>query len=176
MKQFRIGDKVVEPIMNRQGCVADVTAEYILVDYRHIGLRRVKIEIAESLIILQPFTPEVMEEFAAQFTACGGRIELCCGPQHVEKMTDDVSSASKLTPTEVLDYIHVVTEKSQGAKWVILVNEKFPVELAKKIGVKVWTDGDGKVRGKRGEYQLNSKPLAEYVMKHRDVLPVKQIN
>ena len=116
-----------------------------------------------------------MEKFADAFLACAGRIELCCGPQHVEQMTEDISGASRLTPTESLDYIHIVTERSQGAKWVILVNANFPEELAKAIGAKLWKDGEGKVRGHAGEYQLNSKPLSRYVMKNRDVIPVRQV-
>jgi len=115
--------------------------------------------------------PEALGLFAEYFKK-SGRIEISCQPSKVEKLAADLSEFSSLSEIEAVNYIKATTEASHAAKFDILISNDIPQSLSERLGVYFKSDG---LRAKAGEFQINSRSLAEWLMQTHDVLPVKQI-
>jgi hypothetical protein len=112
--------------------------------------------------------PSALNEFAVVFKQ-NGRLEISCQPSKIDQLASELSSVSvQLTELNAVDYIRPTSERSHAAKFDILVSP--PSHLVDRLGV--FFDFNGH-RAREGEAQINSRPLAEWLMKNHDVLPVK---
>ena len=114
--------------------------------------------------------PEALGMFAKAFKDNGGRIEVTTSPSVADQAYDDLSDVSSLSPVDAVDYIRLATDRTHGTKFDILVKDKFPAGLSDRLGVFFHASG---LRAKPGEVQINSRPLAEWLMKEHNILPVK---
>ena len=175
---FLVGEKVKHTIREREGIFVQAAAEpgYGLVDYgsgpEMVSLKHLALAVAKRTAFQQLLAtdPDALLAFAAYFKN-GGRIEICSSPQALDRAAERVSSNSSLSLTDALDYIKVVSEKSQAYKYDIVVPAGLPTELAARLSVLLWERGKGSHRARKGEVQINSTGLAEYLMREHGVLP-----
>jgi len=181
--KFFIGDKVKNTMRDREGVITAIGTVLADVDYG-CGPQTTSIAYLELLSKRTPFqnalctSPETLNEFAAIFLA-HGRMEISCGPSYVERAADRVSANSKFSSSEALDYLNVVTEKTVGMKYDMLVAaDSVPVDLAERLGVVLYpssTDNGRKAgfgkRALRGELQINCTELAEYLLREHNFTP-----
>ena len=113
--------------------------------------------------------PSLFEQIVEHFKATG-RIEISCQPSRIDSEADRLSQVSSLSPTEAVDYIKPTTEASHSAKFDIIVSDDIPESLRQFIGT-FFKKG---LRSGTGEFQINSRSLAEYLMQKHGSLPVKQ--
>ena len=114
--------------------------------------------------------PSLFEQIVDHFKATG-RIEISCQPSRIDSEADRLSQASSLSPTDAVDYIKPTTEASHSAKFDIIVSDDIPESLRQFIGT-FFKKG---LRSGTGEFQINSRSLAEYLMQRHDALPVKYL-
>lgn len=110
--------------------------------------------------------PEVLGLFAPYVL----RLLVSCSPNAVDLCALDISENSDLSEVEAVDYIQVVTDKSHGAKFDILVSANIPDELQNRMGIFFNEAGH---RVKNGELQIGSRPLALWLMDNFDIKPEK---
>ncbi len=192
--EFAAGTVVVETEGFFAGLKFKVTGEYTGVN-DHFGERRlfapeipkedIKAAKAAARLARTPFEtlkrehPESLAALVSHFLENFGRIEVCCAPSDLEKVSSDLSSVTSLSELDALDYIHVVTEKAQGAKYDIVMAEGagFSQAVTDALGVLLWGEkystGQRGLRCKNGEIQVNSKPLALLLMREHAVVPVR---
>jgi hypothetical protein len=174
---FLVNDEVRNTMRDRNGTLKGFeNALVALVDYGK-GLEKTSIQylelIGKGTDVHQALRndPEALTQFAEHFLR-SGRIEISCQSSKVERLAAEVSEVSSLSEIEAFDYIRPVTEKSHAAKFDILVANDLPEGLAIRLGVYFKSNG---LRAKAGEYQINSRSLAEWLMQAHNVLPVKQV-
>jgi len=115
--------------------------------------------------------PESLAIFLQVFKK-SGRILISAAPDTAELLAAQLSSVSRLTPSEAVDYIRVVTDRTHASKFDIIISDP-PIGLADRLRVNFHLNGH---RAKKGEVQINSRPLAEWLMKEHDVVPEKASN
>ena len=185
---FEVGDKVENMMRERDGIIVGSTldAGILLVDYdRGAGaertsvkylnmLKKKSIDRADIFRQVMKNDPDALKQLADYFISVGGYFKVCCCPRYVEKVAAKLSSMTRLSATEAVDYIIIATEKMQGDTYITVFDAKdIPIELADRLGMILWTDGTGK-RAKKNETQINNRCVAEYLMKNYGLLPVKQ--
>lgn len=112
--------------------------------------------------------PEVLASFAPYVS----RILVSSSPDGVDGCAQDISANSDISETDAMDYVKVVTDKSHGAKFDILVSEKIPEDLRNRMGVFFNEAGH---RAKGGELQIGSRPLVLWLMNNLGLKPEKSI-
>jgi hypothetical protein len=170
---FKVGDTVQNTITNAKGEILALADGKATVKYRGIGVReRQKLEQlifvpTSDVDSIRVHDPAALDEFAQVF-AQGGRIEISCSPDSVDKTAADISNHSSLSQTDAMDYIKVVTERSHAAKFdIILTTAVFPAELQKRFAAH---NGPRAKAGK--ETQVGSKGLALNLLE-RGFMPEK---
>jgi hypothetical protein len=118
--------------------------------------------------------PGALALLADYYKANGGRMEFCCAPRHVEKLANSISSNSSLSEVDAIDYINIVTEAAASPKHDIFMTDGLPEELSRRLSVLVWRPKDGiKTHARNGEIEVNSRALAEWLMREHGALPKK---
>jgi hypothetical protein len=175
---FRNGDKVKNTMRGREGVYAGAENETTaLVDYGN-GPEKTSFKYLE--LVSKPNDAELalrsqpaeMELLAQHFLSTGGRIEITCQSTLVDKEAARLSEVSSLSEIDATDYIKPVSELSHGAKFDIIISDKLPEGLQKLRGT-LFKKG---LRSGKGELQVNSRTLAEWLMKTKNVLPKKWEN
>ncbi len=176
---FLQGDKVKNTMREREGVVVGMETETLaLVDYGR-GPEKASVKnlelVSKGTDVQQALRkdPEALESFAEHFKRCGGRIEITCQPSKASMLASELSSVSKLSELDAADYIRETTEASHAAKFDILVDAGLPVGLSDRLGVFFHVDG---LRARHGEVQVNSRPLAEWLLWTHNVTPRKWNN
>jgi hypothetical protein len=113
--------------------------------------------------------PKQLLDFVGHFKSTDGQIEISCQESKVPEEASRLSQVSSLSEIDAVDYIKRTTEASHGAKYDIIVGDTLPETLRQFIGT-MFKKG---LRAGAGEYQINDKDLAGYLMKYHDVLPKK---
>ena len=175
---LKIGDKIKDKIMGVRGTIQTINPDgsYEVVYLNGVGLRHnqresnLELDYKETDVhrALQN-DPNALNLFANYFLE-SGRIEITCQPSKVEQIANDLSGISSLSATDAFDYIRPTTEASHAAKFDILISNNIPAELAARLGVYFKNNG---LRAKAGEYQINNRSLAEWLIRTQNILPVK---
>ena len=96
------------------------------------------------------------------------RIEISCAPNAIDACALDISTNSELSETSAVDYIRVVTDKSHGAKFDIIIDSLTPQFIQDRLGVFFNENGH---RAKGEEIQIGSKSLALWLMREHNFKP-----
>jgi len=173
--RFLIGDKVKHVTRGREGVVEAFKNETLaLVNFGNGP------EVASftNLVLLDKGTdvqqlrrsdPEALEAIVPFVR----RIEISCSPNAVDVLCSEMSSlVSGLTETDAVDYVRVVTDRSHGAKFDTIIEDKLPADLSERLRSLFKKDGH---RAKTGELQSGSRPLAEWLMTAHNILPEKAL-
>lgn len=176
---FLLGDKVKHTMQEREGVIVHFESETLaLVDYgqgpKKTSLKYLEL-VSKGTDVQQALRkdPAALELFATHYKATSGRIEISCQPSCIDQEASRLSQVSCLSEINAIDYIKPTTEASHGAKYDILVGADLPIGLADRLGVFFHVDG---LRARDGEVQVNSRPLAEWLMRTHNVLPKKWTN
>jgi len=170
---FFIGDKVRNTMREADGVVSGMKGDLVLVDYG----RGPAVTSSQYLVLKSKATdiqaalrndPEALQQLVP-FVA---RILVSCEPKVADQLATELSEVSNISALDASDYIRVVTDRSHGAKFDILLRDAVPETLMQRLGVFFTSNGH---RAKVGEVQVNSRGLAEWLMKEHNLLPEKQI-
>jgi len=173
---FLHGDKVKHTLQDREGVIVSFESETLaLVDYgqgpKKTSVKYLKlVSKGRAVQLALRNDPAALELFAAHYKATNGRTEITCQPTCIDKEASKLSQMSSLSEINAIDYIKETTEASHGAKYDILVGANLPAGLADRLGVFFHMDG---LRARDGEAQVNSRSLAEWLIRVHGVLPKK---
>jgi hypothetical protein len=173
---FLHGDKVKHTLQDHEGVIVSFESETIaLVDFgkgpKKTSLKYLKlVSKGRAVQLALRNDPAALELFWEHYAATTGRIEITCQPSCIDKEASKLSQMSSLSEINAVDYIKQTTEASHGAKFDILVGVDLPTGLISRLGV--FFDVNGQ-RAHNGEVQINSRSLAEWLIRVHNVLPKK---
>jgi hypothetical protein len=112
--------------------------------------------------------PEILRLFVPFVS----RILISCSPKDgdLSKCVQDISENSDIAELEAVEYIRVVTDKSHGAKFDILVDADIPQDVRDRMSVFFHEDGH---RATSNELQINSRSLALWLLGNSEIRPQK---
>lgn len=110
--------------------------------------------------------PEVLKELAQHVV----RIEVSSSPDAADQCALDISENSDISEFDAADYIRVVTDKSHGAKFDVIVSADIPSDLRVRVGLFFNESGH---RAHNGELQIGSRSLALWLMNVYNLRPKK---
>lgn len=171
---FFVGDKVKNLMRDRSGVVEGFKSDTLLfVNYgngpevtspKNLELLSKVTDV--RLALQQDFSS--LQQFVSHFKSTG-RIMISCQASRVDKLATDLSAISGLSETEAVDYISPASERTHAAKFYVLVSKDAVGGLFARLGVffDVLETGENEV-------QINSRSLAEWLMREYDILPQKR--
>jgi hypothetical protein len=140
----------------------------VLFGWEPKALKPVKAPKPTSVQLAIAANPCLFEQVVEHYKRTG-RIEITCQPSRIDSEADRLSQVSSLSPMEAAEYIKPTTEASHSAKYDIIVSDDIPEPLQQFIGT-FFKKG---LRSGTGEFQINSRSLAEYLMQNHGALPVR---
>jgi hypothetical protein len=171
---FFVGDKVKNSMRDRSGVVEGFKNDSLLfVNYGNGP----EVTSPKNLVLLSKVTdirlalrddPTSVQHFAEHFKATG-RIMISCQASRVDKLANDLSAVSGLSELEAVDYISPASERTHAAKFYVLVSKDAINGLFARLGVffDILKTGENEV-------QINSRSLAEWLMREHNILPQKR--